>query len=82
MDIYELVDKVDGEIVLGRARYRDENGKIVELGRSNGESMVFTEAGQRLVRLFDSVSSPGRQKVVRRRPQQPTPVSVEPSDDE
>lgn len=78
MDIYELINRVDGEIVLGRARYRDENGKIIELGRHNGVSIDFTEAGKRLVRMLESISTPGRQKVVRKRVS--TPASDLPTD--
>ncbi|MEA3639964.1 MAG: hypothetical protein VBE63_08470 [Lamprobacter sp.] len=53
MNVYELVEKVGGEIVRGRARYRPEGQKWVELGRLNGDSMEFTPAGTALRRELD-----------------------------
>lgn len=53
MNVYELVEKVGGEIVRGRARYRPEGQKWVELGRLNGGSMEFTPAGAALRRELD-----------------------------
>ena len=47
MDVYQLVDKLGGEIVLGRARIRVGNDYTI-LGQLNGDEMVFTEAGRKL----------------------------------
>lgn len=47
MDVYELVEKLGGEIVRGRARVRMD-GEYVILGQLNGDDMVFTEAGRKL----------------------------------
>lgn len=54
MDVYELVEKVNGEIVGGRARVRRGN-TYVQLGRVTPEGMVMTEAGRVLV---DSLNAP------------------------
>lgn len=48
MDVYELVEKLGGEIVLNRARVR-VGGEIITVGRIDGMQMVFTEEGSRLV---------------------------------
>lgn len=47
MTVYELVEKVNGEIVRGQARVRRGNEYIV-LGTLVEGEMTFTEAGQRL----------------------------------
>lgn len=47
MDVYELVEKLGGEICRGRARARID-GEIVVIGQLNGDYMEFTEAGRRL----------------------------------
>ncbi len=47
MNVYELVDALGGEIVRGRARWRD-GATYVLLGKLNGDEMVMTEEGRRL----------------------------------
>ncbi len=47
MDVYELVEKLGGEIVRGKARIRQGNDYIV-LGFLNGDNMVFTEEGRQM----------------------------------
>lgn len=47
MNVYELVDALGGEIVRNRARYRTPDGYVV-LGKINGDTMEFTEAGRAL----------------------------------
>ncbi len=47
MNVYELVEKMGGEIVRGRARIREGREYIV-VGQLNGDNMEFTEAGRRL----------------------------------
>lgn len=54
MDVYALCEKVGGEIVRGRVRYRDESNKWVELGRLNGDTMELSKEGLALVREYES----------------------------
>lgn len=47
MNVYELTEKLGGEIVRGRARVR-EGAEYIVLGQLNGDNMEFTEAGRRM----------------------------------
>ena len=47
MNVYDLVEKLGGEICRGRARVRVD-GQIVVIGQLNGDYMEFTEAGRKL----------------------------------
>ena len=47
MNVYELVEKMGGEIVRGRARIRSGSEYVV-IGQLNGDTMEFTEAGRRM----------------------------------
>lgn len=47
MDVYELVEKLGGEVVRGKARIRQGREYIV-IGTLNGDDMVFTEEGRQL----------------------------------
>lgn len=47
MDVYELTEKLGGEIVRGKARFRQGNEYVV-LGFINGDDMIFTEEGRQL----------------------------------
>lgn len=49
MDVYQLCEKLGGEIVRGRVRVRD-GADWVEIGRNNGGTMEFTKAGTALAR--------------------------------
>lgn len=52
MDCYELVEKVGGEIVRGRARVL-QGKEYVLLGSLNGDRMEFTEAGRKMAAELD-----------------------------
>jgi hypothetical protein len=47
MTVYELVEKLGGEIVRGYARVRVGQDYVV-IGRLNGDNMDFTEEGRQL----------------------------------
>ena len=47
MNVYDLVEKLGGEICRGRARVRID-GQIVVIGQLNGNEMMFTEEGRKL----------------------------------
>jgi hypothetical protein len=53
MDVYELVEKLGGEIVRGRARVRQGKEYIV-IGEIAPNGMVFTPAGAALAQEHDS----------------------------
>lgn len=48
MTVYDLVEKMGGEICRGRARVRID-GQIVIVGQLNGDDMMFTEEGRKLM---------------------------------
>lgn len=81
MDVYELVEAVDGEIVNGVARVRSGRDYII-LGRVTPEGMVMTEEGKTLV---DEQGKPEPKKRAPRKaakpPQAETQPPVEPSED-
>lgn len=54
MDVYELTEKVGGEVVCGRARVRRKD-KYIVLGRITPEGMVMTEDGKAMV---DALTNP------------------------
>lgn len=47
MNVYELVEKLGGEVVRGKARIRQGREYIV-IGTLNGDEMVFTEEGRQM----------------------------------
>jgi len=47
MNVYELIEKMGGEICRGRARVRVD-GQIIVVGTLNGDDMMFTEEGRKL----------------------------------
>ena len=47
MDCYELMEKVGGELVRGRARVL-QGKEYVLLGELNGDRLEFTEAGRKM----------------------------------
>lgn len=47
MTVYDLISKLNGEIVRGRARVRTPEGYVI-VGRLNGDEMTFTEDGRKL----------------------------------
>jgi hypothetical protein len=53
MNVYELVEKLGGEIVRGRARVRQDKEYIV-IGEIAPNGMVFTPAGAALAQEHDS----------------------------
>jgi hypothetical protein len=53
MNVYELTEKLGGEIVRGKARYRQGNEYIV-IGFVNGDDMIFTEEGRQLAAEHNS----------------------------
>lgn len=65
MNVYELVEKMGGEICRGRARVRVD-GKIVVVGQLNGDDMMFTEEGRQL--LADSPKPAAEESKKRGRP--------------
>lgn len=71
MNVYELVSRVGGEIVLGRARYRDETGKFVVLAQSNGAVLELTKEGAALAAALHRAEE-------RRAPPQPLSVAQKP----
>lgn len=45
MTVYELIEKLNGEVVRGQARIRQGREYII-LGRLNGDNMEFTNEGR------------------------------------
>jgi hypothetical protein len=52
MTVYELVERLGGEIVRGRARWYNGTEHVL-LGTLNGDEMTYTEAGRQLAASFD-----------------------------
>lgn len=52
MTVYDLVEKLGGEICRGKARVRLD-GQWIILGQLNGDDMVFTEEGRQLLAAPD-----------------------------
>lgn len=77
MNVYELVEKLDGEIVLNRARVR-VNGEIVVVGQVDGFQMAFTEAGARLAAEYGAEAAPEEPKKRGGRPPKAAVVESEP----
>ncbi len=59
MTVYELLEKLGGEIVRGKARVR-QGGDYVVLGFLNGDDMIFTEEGRRLAAEHSVEDKPKR----------------------
>lgn len=77
MTVYDLVEKLGGEVCRGKARARID-GQWVILGQLNGDDMVFTEEGRALA-AEDSEETPRK----RGRPAKTAIVeSVEPPSEE
>jgi hypothetical protein len=74
MNVYELLEKVGGEIALGRARYWTPERQYVVIGRLNGDEMVFTEEGRALARQYETL--PALQPARKKRAPSPTPIEV------
>lgn len=53
MTVYELVEKLGGEVVRGQARIRQGRDYVI-LGRLNGDNMEFTEEGRVLAAGFNA----------------------------
>lgn len=74
MNVYELVEKMGGEICRGRARVRVD-GKVVVIGHLNGDDMMFTEEGRQL--LADTPKPTAEEPKKRGRPGKSTVVESE-----
>jgi hypothetical protein len=61
MNVYELTEKLGGEIVMSKARVRQGNEYIV-LGILNGDDMIFTEEGRRLAAEHATEPKPKRSR--------------------
>ncbi len=59
MTVYELLEKLGGEIVRGKARVR-QGGDYVVLGFLNGDDMIFTPEGRQLAAEHGSEDKPKR----------------------
>lgn len=57
MNVYELVEKVGGEICMGRARVR-VGREIIELGNALDGDMKFSEAGQKMANELKPKAKP------------------------
>lgn len=75
MTVYELLEKVGGEIVRGKARFR-QGAEYIVIGQLNGDDMIFTEAG-RLMAAGDTVEPEPEQKGRRTRPSKSSVVESE-----
>ena len=61
MNVYELVEKVGGEIVRGKARVRVGRDYVV-IGTLNGDHMMFTAEGTEMAREHESAPKKGGRK--------------------
>ncbi len=61
MTVYELVERLGGEIVRGRARWYDGAEHIL-IGKLNGNDMEFTDAGRRLTESLIDGKTPTKRK--------------------
>jgi len=59
MNVYELTEKLGGEIVRGKARFRKGSDYIV-IGFVNGDDMIFTEEGRQLAAEHGAELKPKR----------------------
>lgn len=75
MTVYELVEKLGGEITRGRARVRLDSQWII-LGQLNGDNMEFTEAGRQLAAESNVMPAESAKKQAR-----PAKTSVVKSDE-
>lgn len=66
MTVYDLVEKLGGEICRGRARARID-GQWIILGTLNGDDMIFTEEGRQLAAPREQVQeeAPAKKKAGR-----------------
>jgi hypothetical protein len=55
MDVYELVERVGGEITCGRAMLR-QGSTYIRLGQLNGNNMEFTEEGRAMAEKLEADS--------------------------
>jgi hypothetical protein len=53
MNVYELTEKLGGEIVRGKARFRKGSDYIV-IGFVNGDDMIFTEEGRQIAAEYNN----------------------------
>lgn len=75
MNVYQLMEKLNGELVLSRARVR-VGSEIVVIGQLNGNEMVFTDEGRRLLAEHEAVSEEPKK---RSRPAKAAVVESEPT---
>ena len=54
MDVLELMNRLGGEVLSARVR-ANVDGKIVVIGRMEGDKYVFTEAGQALANVHSNL---------------------------
>jgi hypothetical protein len=59
MNVYELLEKVGGEIVRGKARVRQGDEYII-LGIPNGDDMIFTPEGTAMARELEGAKKGGK----------------------
>lgn len=71
MTVYDLVEKLGGEIVRGQARIRRGQDYVI-VGRLNGDNMDFTEDG----RLLAAESTPKQEEAPKRgrKPREVEPI--------
>jgi hypothetical protein len=74
MTVYELVEKLGGEIVRGYARVRVGQDYVV-VGRLNGDNMDYTEDGRKLAAA--QPAQPAETKPKGRKPSDPMVKSDE-----
>lgn len=53
MDVYELVERVGGEITCGRAMLR-QGSTYIRLGQLNGNNMEFTDEGRAMAEKLEA----------------------------
>ena len=72
MDAYELMQAVNGEMVRGIIRVRQE-GKRVALAKLNGDTMELTKEGAAMAREIETLPAKkaSRPKPIPRKPSEP-----------
>lgn len=81
MNVYELTEKLGGEIVMGKARVRRGNDYVV-LGFLNGDDMIFTPEGRELAAEHGDEDKPKRGRPAKTAVVESEQVSVDPTMDE
>ena len=62
MDVYELVERVGGEITCGRAMLR-QGSTYIRLGQLNGNNMEFTEEGRAMAEKLEADSEAPKKRI-------------------